>query len=94
MKKEKVCVVAPVHVWDDVRVFQKEATTLARAGYRVTLIAKAQSRFIHNGIEVIPSISSSEFRLVRFLLLPLVAIQALLQNANIYHLHNPDTIPI
>ena len=91
MKKKKVCVVAPVHDWDDVRVYQKESCTLARAGYQITLIARAPSPRTINGVNIIPSIGGSNIRLIRFLLLPVVGVQALLQNAQIYHLHNPAT---
>ena len=94
LNKRKVCVVAPVHVWDDVRVYQKESRTLADAGYQVSLIAKTPSPQTINGVEIIPSVGNSKFRLLRFLLLPAVGVQALLQNAEIYHLHNPDTLPI
>lgn len=94
MNKRKVCIVAPVHIWDDVRVYKKEACTLAHAGYQVSLIARTPSQQTVNGIKIIPSIGSSSIRLLRFLLLPIVGIQALLQNAHIYHLHNPDTLPI
>jgi len=93
LNKRRVCVVAPVHVWDDVRVFQKESCTLARAGYQVSLIARIPSPKTINGVKIIPCIGSSKGRLLRFLLLPIVGIQALLQNAEIYHLHNPDTLP-
>ncbi len=94
LNKRTVCVVAPVHVWDDVRVYQKESRTLAEAGYQVTLIARTPSPQTINGVKIIPPIGSSKFRLLRFLLLPAVGVQALLQNAEIYHLHNPDTLPI
>jgi len=94
MNKRRVCVVAPVHVWDDVRVYQKESRTLADAGYEVSLIARTPSPQTINGVKIIPPVGSSRFRLLRFLLLPAVGIQALLQNADIYHLHNPDTLPI
>ena len=94
LNKRKVCVVAPVHVWDDVRVYQKESRTLAEAGYQVCLIARTDSPQTTNGVKIIPSIGSSKYRLLRFLLLPAVGVQALLQNAEIYHLHNPDTLPI
>ena len=94
MNGRKVCVVAPVHVWDDVRVFHKEACSLADAGYAVSLIARAPEPRTVNGVRVVPSVGSAGFRPLRFLLSPVVAIQALLQGADIYHLHNPDTLPV
>jgi len=67
---------------------------LADAGYQVSLIARTPSPQTINGVKIIPPVGSSRFRLLRFLLLPAVGVQALLQNAEIYHLHNPDTLPI
>jgi len=67
---------------------------LADAGYQVSLIARTPSPQTINGVKIIPPVGSSKFRLLRFLLLPAVGVQALLQNADIYHLHNPDTLPI
>jgi glycosyltransferase involved in cell wall biosynthesis len=67
---------------------------LADAGYQVSLIARTPSPQSINGVRIIPSIGSSRYRLLRFLLLPAVGVQALLQNAEIYHLHNPDTLPL
>ena len=67
---------------------------MADADYQVSLIARTRSPQTINGIKIIPAIGSSRFRLLRFLLLPAVGVQALLQNADIYHLHNPDTLPI
>lgn len=92
--QKSICIVAPVHAWDDVRVFQKEAYTLAQAGYNVTLIAKTRYRRQVKGITVIPCIGHGVGRFVRLTLLPLVALQSLRENADIYHLHNPDTLPV
>ena len=89
-----VCIVAPVHDWDDVRVFQKEARTLADAGYRVSLIARSPSKLMQHGVDVIPATGSSGGRFLRFLSLPIVGAQALRQGAAIYHMHNPDTLPL
>jgi len=67
---------------------------LADAGYQVSLIARTPSPQIIDGVKIIPCIGGSKYRLLRFLLLPAIGVQALLQNAEIYHLHNPDTLPI
>ena len=94
MAKKTVCVVAPVHAWDDVRVFHKEARTLARAGYRVIVIARASRREIIDGVEVLPARTATSSRFLRFLALPAVFLQAVGVKADVYHLHNPDTLPI
>ena len=92
--KKTVCVVAPVHVWDDVRVFHKEAKALASAGYRVIVIARAPSRELIDGIEILPARTARSPRLVRFMGLITVFFQAASVKADVYHLHNPDTLPI
>ncbi|MFC1681513.1 hypothetical protein ACFL1S_06995 [Pseudomonadota bacterium] len=49
-----ICIVAPAHRYDDVRVFQKEATTLAKSGYQVFLPAGADERLVENSVQVVP----------------------------------------
>lgn len=90
----KVTIVAPVHIWDDVRVFKKEALSLAKDGYNVTLIARIKAPSIIEGIKILPVYGCYQNRLLRFLSLPIVIFQVLRQEADIYHLHNPDTLPI
>ena len=90
---KKVVIVAPVHRYDDVRVFQKEAITLANSEYQVSLLARSDYSLNQNGVRVYPVPQASN-RLLRFLNLPLILRMALVQNADIYHLHNPDTLPI
>lgn len=88
-----VVMVAPVHYYDDVRMFQKEAKTLAANGYRVLLLARAESPLVEEGVEVVP-LPVVKNRLMRFLGLPGVFRTALMLKGDVYHLHNPDTLPI
>lgn len=90
----KVCIVAPVHDSDDVRVFHKEAVSLAKHGYNVHLLTRAAHISTKHTVNIHPVITVDRSRLLRFLCLPLVAFQALRLRADIYHLHNPDTLPI
>lgn len=90
---KKVVIVAPVHSYDDVRVFQKEAKTLASYGYKVTLLARTAKLLVEKEVVVKPVPLASR-RLVRFLKLPLVFQMALAEQADVYHLHNPDTLAI
>lgn len=91
---KKVCFVAPVHSWDDVRVFSKEAVSLAGEGYDVTLIARADKEFCEKGVKVKPVCGRHGSRAYRFLSIPLIFIQAMREGGDVYHVHNPDTIPI
>jgi glycosyltransferase involved in cell wall biosynthesis len=88
-----VVIVAAVHAWDDVRVYQKEACTLAAHGYNVTLIAQAPQTAVERGIRIQPA-PKSKSRTIRFLKLPLVFLMAMRLDADIYHVHNPDMIPV
>lgn len=90
----RVVIVAPVHIWDDVRVFKKQAVSLAGQGFDVVLLARSKRQRVEGGVQVLPPYGSHRSRLIRFASLPLIALQALLLRGDVYHLHNPDTIPI
>ena len=87
-----ICILAPLHDCDDIRVFHKQATSLAKGGYRVILIAKADRKLVSNGVEIQPVRYRN--RLQRFLLQPWFLYKVLSTQAKIVHLHNPDTLPI
>lgn len=90
----KVTILAPVHPWDDVRIFHKQALSLSESGFEVSVIAKSEKARDYSNIKIIPANSSYVTRAHRFLSIPRIALQALDHKADIYHLHNPDTIPI
>ena len=92
--RRRVCIIAPVHAWDDVRVFHKEAVTLAAAGYDVVLLAQTRERLAAQRVQVKGVWAPRTPRALRFLCLPLVLVQALVQRSDVYHLHNPDTLPL
>lgn len=89
---KKICIVAPVHIWDDVRIFKKQAVSLTELESDVYLLARATKSFKQNKVHIVPINARYSNRLQRFLSLPKIAIQALNIKADIYHLHNPDTI--
>ena len=97
MNSKKVCIVAPIHIWNDVRVFKKQAVSLESSGYEVSLIArmpKDHDGSTFNAIKLIRSKLSDEGKLFRILLIYKVFFQALNCKSDLYHLHNPNTIPI
>lgn len=87
---KKICIIAPVHIYSDVRVFQKEAVTLADKGFEVHLISRGNGNFVENGVAVHGLHYRN--RLFRFLLQPYILFKALSLKADIYHIHNPDTL--
>ncbi len=89
----KVVILAPVHQYSDIRVFEKQAKSLATEGYDVVLIAQSEQDHVECGVRVVPAPKYNS-RLVRFGLLFKVLIMALEQKGDIYHLHNPDTLPL
>lgn len=88
----KVCIIAPVHDYFDIRVFQKEAKTLRDEGYDVVLFAKHDKDEVIDGIKI----RKNEYknRIQRFLKLPGIFKEVNKLNADVYHLHNPDTLLI
>lgn len=88
----KVCLLSSVHPPFDVRIFHKEAKTLLKAGYDVVIIAQNDKEEIVDGIKIIP-LPKPKNRLERMVLLTLrYLIKALKQNANVYHLHDPELL--
>ncbi len=89
----KVCILTSVHPPFDTRIFHKEAKTLVKAGYEVTLIAQHDKDEIVDGIRLVP-IPKPRNRFQRMSGLTFRALKlALRQKADIYHFHDPELIP-
>jgi glycosyltransferase involved in cell wall biosynthesis len=88
----KVCHLSTVHQLLDARVFYKECTPLAKAGYDVRLICPCGRDGVIDQVKVIPSHRWNR-RIPRILFSPLILIPALKQKADIYHLHAVELIP-
>lgn len=90
----KVCILTTVHPPFDTRIFHKEAKTLVRAGYDVTLIAQHERDEVVDGVKII-ALPKPRNRLSRMFSLTWRAFhKAIRQRANIYHLHDPELIPV
>lgn len=90
---KKVCILTSVHLVFDGRIFHKQAKTLAKAGYDVTLIAQHKKNEAVNKIKII-ALPNSKNRLLRMLKNWNVFKLACKQQADIYHFHDPELIPI
>ena len=86
-----------VHRWDDVRIFQRQARSLAAAGYRVHLIAADRvakaDRFASHGVAV-HLVRRPRGRLIRRLVTaPYVVARAVSIGATVLHVHDPELFP-
>jgi glycosyltransferase involved in cell wall biosynthesis len=82
-----------VHAAHDVRIFHKEAKSLSKAGYDVTIIAPHHSDESIDGVRII-ALPQRRGRLARMLLSPIeLVVSALRAKARVYHFHDPELIP-
>jgi len=89
----KVCIITTVHHPFDTRIFHKEAITLAKTGYEVTLIAQHDKDEVVDDINII-ALQKPKNRFCRIFLLGWKAYKlALKQNADVYHFHDPEFLP-
>jgi glycosyltransferase involved in cell wall biosynthesis len=84
-----------VHYPFDTRIFHRECASLARAGYEVTLIApNADGDHQVNGVKL-RAIGMPHNRIERMTSTALRVYRAALEErADIYHLHDPELLPI
>ena len=83
-----------VHPAFDVRIFHKECKSIARAGYDVTLIAGHDRDETVDGVRL-RGIARPSGRIARMLRAPwLVWRKALREQADLFHFHDPELIPI
>ena len=93
-KSIKVCILTSVHCSFDIRIFQKEAKSLARAGYNVTLLSRHNKEEIVKGIKIVP-LPNPKNRIERMTKTAWVVYRKAVKiDADIYHFHDPELIPI
>jgi glycosyltransferase involved in cell wall biosynthesis len=90
---KKVCILTTAHSPFDERIFHKEAKSLQGAGYEVVIVAPCEEEQVVSGIKIsaVPPFSSRLGRIFRLKTIYQTAVQ---QNADIYHFHDPDLIPV
>lgn len=97
MKDKKIVHLTSAHLRYDIRIFQKECVSLALKGYDVTLVvADGNGNETVNGVKICDAVNSMpKSRLSRILKFPkLVLKEALKLDAEIYHFHDPELIPV
>lgn len=92
----KVCHVTSVHQRYDTRIFHKECTSLAKAGYDVTLlVADNKAPEVRNEVKIISADFKPKSRWDRVLHSGSVMLKYAMQvDAEIYHLHDPELLPV
>ena len=92
--KQKICHFTSAHRPDDVRIFLKECTSLANAGYEVFLVAANCTEEIRNGVHIVNAVAPQGGRISRIAKTSrLVYEKALSLDADIYHFHDPELLP-
>lgn len=90
---KKVCILTSVHSVFDVRIFHKEAKTLAKVGYDVTLIAQHNKNEAVDGVRIVP-LPKPKNRFERMTKTSWLLFRlALKQKADVYHFHDLELIP-
>ncbi len=90
----KVCHLSSAHGQEDIRIFYKECVSLAKAGYDVYEITKGKT-YEKQGIHICGVESAGEHRFKRmFGTTQNVYKKALEIDADVYHAHDPELIPV
>ncbi len=90
-----VCHLTSVHPRKDVRIFKKQCLSIAKHGYEVTLVvADSEGNNTIDGIHVV-DVGGPRGRINRiFNTTQHIFSMAVELNADIYHLHDPELIPV
>lgn len=90
----KVCHVTSVHQPEDVRIFQKECVSLAKAGYDITLVQQGSGVYEKSGVHLVGYGERPASRVKRMLFAARAAYRKALEvDADVYHLHDPELLP-
>lgn len=88
-----VYIASPIHDYKDVRIFQKEAISLAENNYQVYLLAQSPQSLFYNGVQI-EKAPTYKNRVQRLLNQPVILFKMLKKKVDIYHIHNPDMLII
>ncbi len=93
MRTCRVLHLTSVHEAGDTRIFVKECRSLAEAGFQVSLIGIGALPPGDGGVSV--TTVRRRGRLGRWLItIPAIAVTALRRGADLYHLHDPELLPL
>ncbi|MEK6675151.1 MAG: glycosyltransferase [Planctomycetota bacterium] len=91
----RICHISTVHHAEDVRIVERECGTLAQRGYLVHLVISGPLPANLSDKLIVHSVPRFKPRLIRILLAPGIAMMvALRTKADIFHLHDPELLPV
>lgn len=94
MKQVHVVHLASAHQAKDVRIFEKQCSSLAMSGYKVTFIVPHSKDEAVDGVNIrgvkVPGSRLQRMTATGYAILR----EALRQKADLYHFHDPDLIPV
>lgn len=92
--KKKVCHISTVHRENDNRILFKQCSSIKKAGYDVSLIITSDRVKRINGVDIVP-LTKRNGRIERLIYKSNEAYKKALElDADIYHFHDPELIPI
>lgn len=93
MNKPKVCHFTSAHKPDDIRIYHKECTSLAEAGYPVFLVSAYEAAGLEGAVQVVHTGSGPRGRISRMLFTAKEVYKTAKQlDADIYHFHDPELL--
>lgn len=94
MQRISVTHISTVHPPFDIRIFHKECRSLAAAGYETNLVVTHDQPEERDGVRII-GLPKRRSRLARMLLNSCIALRrALKTKSDIFHVHDPELLPI
>ncbi|MBN2579208.1 MAG: glycosyltransferase family 4 protein [Pirellulales bacterium] len=90
--KMRVCILSSSHLWNDQRIFHKQAISLSTAGYEVVIVAQADQPNVIDSIKVIP-LKKTNNHYKRYAINVFRAFWLAMRNkAEVYHIHDPELL--
>ncbi len=90
----KIAHLSVVHSAFDTRIYHKECKSLTKAGHDVSFIVPHEKDEFCENVHIIPLKQFKKTIYRTYLNLPLVLLKSIKLNAKVYHLHDPELIPI